>query len=104
MLQRIGCRVTLTRSACEALQVLHRYNCDALLVDMDMVNGESWRVLRTLDTMHASIPVVALCSTGREERKALAVYGVHTILPKPVSRDGLLKGITGALESSGKTL
>jgi CheY-like chemotaxis protein len=71
---------------------------------MDIVNGESWRVLRTLNTMHTPIPVVALCSSGREEWEALAVYGVHRILPKPVSRDGLLKEITGALESSGKTL
>lgn len=102
-LQRAGCQVALARSACEALQVLEQHAYDTLLVDMDMVNGDSWRVLRALDTAHHPIPIVVLLSPGDGEPQELEAFGVRAILPKPVGKEALLRGIRVPLLDPGGT-
>jgi DNA-binding response OmpR family regulator len=102
-LQRAGCQVALAHSAYEALLVLRQHTCDALVLDMDSASGESWRVLHALNVAHFPPPVVALLSLNSGEQTELEAFGVHVILRKPVGRDALLKGVTVALRSTGKT-
>src|SRR5215470_17647793 len=102
-LQRAGCEVALVRSAYEALQVLEQHAYDTLLVDMDMANGDSWRVLRALDTAHHPIPIVVLLSPGNGEPQELEAFGVRAILPKPVGKAALLRGIRAPLRDMGET-
>jgi len=101
-LQRAGCQVALARSACEALRVLEQQAYDTLLVDMDMANGESWRVLRALDTAPHPISIVVLLSPGNGERQELEALGVHTVLPKPVGQEALLRGVRLTLQDTGR--
>ena len=101
-LQRAGCQVTLARSACEALQVLEQHAYDTLLVDMDMANGESWRVLRALDPGRHPIPIVVLLSPENGAWHELESCGVRAILLKPVSKEALLSGIRMPWRDTGK--
>jgi DNA-binding response OmpR family regulator len=101
-LERAGWRVAMALSACEALRVLDQHACDALLVDMDPASKEIWDVLRAIRTRNSPMPVVALLSAGNGEWKELEAVGVRVILPKPVSREALLRGITLALRTAGK--
>ena len=101
-LQRAGCQVMLARSAGEALQVLGRHACDTLLVDMDMADGESWGVLRALDSARHPIPVVVLLSPEHGAWPELESCGVRAILLKPVGKEALLNGIRMTWRDTGR--
>ena len=101
-LQRAGCQVTLARSACEALRVLEQHAYDTLLVDMDMANGESWKVLRALDTVRHPIPIVVLLSPEHGAWHELESCGVRAILLKPVGKEALLSGIRMTWRETGR--
>ena len=103
-LQRAGCEVALVRSAHEALQVLEQHAYDTLLVDMDMANGESWRALRALDSVHHPMLIVVLLSPGNAERQELEALGVDAILLKPVGKEALLRGIRMNVRGTGSKL
>jgi len=101
-LQRAGCQVTLARSACEALQVLEQHACDILLVDLDMASGDSWKVLRALDSARHPISIVVLLSPGNAAPRELETFGVRAILPKPVGKEALLRGIRVPVRDTGE--
>ena len=100
-LQRAGCQVTLAWSAGEALRVLEQHAYETLLVDMDMANGESWRVLRALDTARHPISIVVLLSPEYGEWHELESCGVRAILLKPVGKEALLSGIRMTWQDTG---
>jgi CheY-like chemotaxis protein len=103
-LQRIGCHVTLSQSACAVLQGVEQCAYDVLLVDMDRAHAERWRVLRHLATAPYAPPIVILLSPGHGEGQDLDAYGVHAVLLKPVSREALLHGLMLVLPSQRRAL
>ena len=96
-LQRSGWQVVSATSAEEALCRVAHDDFDVLLVDMDMVAGESWTVLQALNANQDGPAVVVIFSSGSQRQRAIEVLGVKVSLRKPVNRETLLRGVTEAL-------
>jgi CheY-like chemotaxis protein len=101
LLRREGYRVVLARTAQETLQALERQANDLLIADMDISTGDGWHVLRTLQSLQNSLPVVALLNPESPRVHKAKALGVRTILRKPVGRQALLTGLK-ALQPPGQ--
>ena len=96
-LQRAGWQVVSATSAEEALRRMAHDDFDVLLVDMDMVAGESWTVLQAMHADQDGPAVVVMFSSGSQRQRAVEALGVKVSLRKPVNRESLLRGVTEAL-------
>lgn len=101
-LKRAGWQVVSAASAREVLRALGQHGVDVLLIDMEMANGESWRVVQVLHTGHHRWPVVALLSPASRRYQELEALGVEVILRKPITRETLLTGVKMAIQAPGQ--
>jgi DNA-binding response OmpR family regulator len=99
ILRRAGCQVVLALSAHNALHALEKRDCNVLLLDMDGAPRESQHILQELRTVRAPVPIVALYSPG-SRRQGIEYFEAGITLPKPVSREVLLRGIELALQKA----
>jgi two-component system KDP operon response regulator KdpE len=99
-LRRAGWDVVSATSAQESLRAIGHNGFDVLLVDMDIVTGESWRVLQALHASRNHYPIVALLSSAKWRQQELNALGARVILRKPVGRETLLSGVKMALQDA----
>lgn len=99
-LQRAGWGVDLVAAERDALSALARRVHDMLLVDLDISTGDSWRVLESLQVTRNLIPVIALLGSGEYGHIQTQVWGIRTLLPKPVGRVTLLAAVRDVLGSA----
>lgn len=96
MLERLGCKVEVTASGQEALEVIARKSYDLVLMDCHMpyMDGyETTRRIRAMEGRHNThIPIVAMTANVQQgdSDKCLAV-GMDDYLPKPLKLDELRK-------------
>jgi CheY-like chemotaxis protein len=83
-----------------ALQILLRYRCDLVLLDIRMPEMDGIETLRAIrrSPSHGSVPVVMLTGTSDEEQVVRAIkLGIVDYLVKPVTSELLCERITKAL-------
>ena len=86
-------QVIPTYEASKGMDVLHRVNPAAAILDV-LVDGEaSWETLKQIKTLN--VPVINVSVLTGERDKAIAL-GATAFLPKPLSRDALLKALRSA--------
>ncbi len=97
-LQQAGWQVALAQTDRDALTAIEQTTYNALVLDMDIPTGDSWRILQALQRSQQTIPVVALF--GPESHRVLEAQalGAHVILPKPVRKEALMTGVNAALQ------
>ena len=99
-LKRTGWQVDMVQTEQETLQALDQQPYDVFVVDMDMATGDSWRVLRALQTLRNSPPVVALMNPESPSIPETTPLDACVILYKMVGRQALLDVIQTALQAS----
>jgi DNA-binding response OmpR family regulator len=97
-LQQAGWQVALAQTDRDALTAIEQTTYNALVLDMDIPTGDSWRILQALQRSQQTIPVVALF--GPESHRVLEAQalGAHVVLPKPVRKEALMTGVNAALQ------
>jgi EAL domain-containing protein (putative c-di-GMP-specific phosphodiesterase class I)/DNA-binding response OmpR family regulator/HPt (histidine-containing phosphotransfer) domain-containing protein len=98
-LQAMGCAVDMVKDGAEGLKMWRKKKYDLVLTDIDMpvMNGVDFaQTLRAEErTKGGRIPVVAITATNSEsESKRYKSAGIDAVLNKPLSMDGLRKGLT----------
>lgn len=88
-----ACRVTAAASGQEGLKLAQDMLPDAIILDVMMPEMDGWEFLQRLRARPetASIPVV-ICSIFNDPELAYSL-GASLYLPKPVSRDNVLKAL-----------
>lgn len=92
-LDRTEFQVIPTYTTSRGMEVVKKVSPAAAILDV-LVDGEaSWETLKQIKTHH--IPVISVSVMTGEHNKAVAL-GASSFLPKPLSRDGLLKALRSA--------
>jgi two-component system aerobic respiration control sensor histidine kinase ArcB len=94
MLEELGCKVDVTESASQALEML-KQEYDMLFVDIglpDIAGFDLIKKIRQQDNRLAEIPIIVLTGYSEdEERQHCLRAGANEISIKPVSKDTLDK-------------
>jgi DNA-binding response OmpR family regulator len=96
-LQRAGYCITPVRSVVEAQRLMAYQVFDVLVYDLDLIGGQSDRLVTTLGTVPLAIPMVALLSPENRQQYNREPLDTRLVLLKPVSRKALLAGVQIAL-------
>lgn len=95
MLERLGCRVSLTDSGEEALALTRRHSFDLIFMDVQMPDMDGLEVTRRLRQRHgwpATVPIVAMTAGGPGgERARCLAAGMNGYLTKPLLQEALLE-------------
>lgn len=84
MLEALGHRVTVAGAVREALREVSASNCDVLLSDIDLPDGDGWGLLKTLSRSRA-IFAVAMSGFGTAHYRARSrAAGFRHHLVKPI--------------------
>ena len=93
MLARHGITADEALDGLDAVAALGRADYDLLFLDLSMPNLDGHGVLRWMQSRPADAGrapvVVVISSTALEEAEALAGFGVHRLMPKPLRRPEL---------------
>jgi CheY-like chemotaxis protein len=88
-----ACQVMAASSGQEGLELTQEFAPDAIILDVMMPEMDGWEFLQRLRarTHTASTPVI-ICSVINDPGLAYSL-GASLFIPKPVSRDGVLRGL-----------
>lgn len=96
-----GYRVQTASDGLEALLVLEKHDCAALLVDLEMprMNGLELTLHLRQSESHARLPVVMITSRSSDRHRELALgAGVNDLLTKPYSDDQVLTALAQLIQ------
>jgi CheY-like chemotaxis protein len=87
------CRVVAAINGREGLQLAQELTPDAIILDVMMPEIDGWEILQILRmrTQTAAIPII-ICSVINDPELAYSL-GASLVLPKPISRDSILKAL-----------
>ena len=104
--EKAGHKVLTAHDATTALRLLHKEQCDLVVLDIEMpdVNGLSLCRLMRAQTAMKQIPIIILSANDDDERKAEALdSGANDYLIKPATPFELLSHVQIHLENSRRT-
>lgn len=88
-----ACRVTAAASGQEGLRLAQDMLPDAIILDVMMPGMDGWEFLQRLRARLETAPIpVIICSIFNDPELAYSL-GASLYLPKPVSRDNILKAL-----------
>ena len=96
-LEQLGHTVLSARTMEDALEALPKANCDVLISDIGLPDGDGWTLLRTLRESHRPHPGYAIAMSGfglnaDRTRSEAAGYRHHMLKPfNPDALDTLLE-------------
>ena len=103
-LRQLGHFVESARSVTEALDVLPRAECDVLISDIGLPDGDGWQLLEKAD-LPASVYCVAMSGFGlRADRIKSKAVGYRHHLLKPLNPDELDNILDEAARERGAML
>lgn len=107
MLRQLGATVTAVGDGAAAVEEVARDEFDVVLLDLNMpvLGGvDAARIIRDRLAGEQDLPLVALTADpGWADRAVLAAAGLNGYIPKPVTMEGLARGIVAVLRA-GETV
>ena len=104
MLTKAGHKVTEARNGRVAVELAEKQRFDVILMDISMpvLDGRgATREIRAGQGASARTPIIAVTANAMaEEQEAFLSDGMNDILTKPLTREGLLKAVTGQTASA----
>lgn len=88
LLESAGAEVLVAGNGIEALNILHRKHCDAVLMDVQMPKMDGLETIRKIrsDPSLAKLPVIALTAhASKENRERCLAAGMNDFISKPYS-------------------
>ncbi|WP_353254877.1 ATP-binding protein [Burkholderia anthina] len=98
----LGCTARIVADGIEALQALSDEPFDIVLTDLNMPRMDGYVLARIMRARWPHTPIVAVTADVTvDERKRCAELGVHAVVSKPLSLDGLARVLTQATDGGG---
>jgi len=98
-LERAGCKVLTAVNGEQALQLLQENHVDALISDIRMPVMDGVTLVRRLHALNLQIPsIIFVSGFGDIDPREVYALGVQAMLPKPLSRQQLLKSVEDCLK------
>jgi two-component system, OmpR family, alkaline phosphatase synthesis response regulator PhoP len=99
-----GYQVLIARDGAEALDSVHRFHPDAVLLDLLMPVMDGWAFLRErrVQPALAAVPVVVFSAAGREGLHDASALRATAVLPKPLNLDVLSAVLEHVLSDARK--
>jgi CheY-like chemotaxis protein len=96
-LEQLGHIVFSARSKAEAFKKIPQANCDVLISDINLLNGNGWEILEELANLRPNYAIAISGYGTKADRQRSAKFGFRHHLVKPVFPDNLntlLKEVT----------
>ena len=105
ILQHAGYHVTCAEHGGEALKAMAVKSFDVVLTDLLMPDKDGVETIRDIRKTQPGLKIIAMSGGGHVAKenylKMAQVFGAHALLPKPFSREDLLKAIEIVLAVPG---
>lgn len=91
----LGCTVRIVADGIDALQALSDETFDVVLTDLNMPRMDGYVLAQIVRVRWPHTPIVAVTADATvDERERCAALGVHAVVSKPLSLDGLARVLT----------